>query len=303
MNLERKVAALERELMLLRQMVTSGPGATTQYGASYVRPYQVGFPAKLTSSYDATNGYTWSRRILTATGPIQDEGNPLTGTHAWDAGGRTDLTSGQVVWMEPHAAAQGYIFTISSPTGAAGSAYNRVQEEGSNLTQRTTLNFIGATVTAADDAGNSRTNVTITAGTGIDNAADQVTLGSGYTVTATLASVGFPSLTLPGLGTYLLHATLLGETNVSAFNGAPEAAYLYGQIMINGTTQAGAEVRWCHAQVTGTTVQHSVCVTTRYVTTAADSVSFWAARGNNTPTWTTSQIPSPYATLGYVMLT
>jgi hypothetical protein len=35
-----------------------------------------------------------------------------------------------------------------------------VQEEGGNLTQRATLNFIGSSFTAADDSGNSRTNVT-----------------------------------------------------------------------------------------------------------------------------------------------
>jgi hypothetical protein len=35
----------------------------------------------------------------------------------------------------------------------------RIQEEGSNLPQQNTLNFVGSAFTAADDAGNSRTNV------------------------------------------------------------------------------------------------------------------------------------------------
>lgn len=48
--------------------------------------------------------------------------------------------------------------TISA--SAVGSFYTTVQEEGSNLTQRSTLNFVGSTATAADDAGSSRTNVT-----------------------------------------------------------------------------------------------------------------------------------------------
>lgn len=40
------------------------------------------------------------------------------------------------------------------------SGYDRIQEEGANLAQRNTLNFVGSAFTAADDAGNSRTNVT-----------------------------------------------------------------------------------------------------------------------------------------------
>lgn len=39
--------------------------------------------------------------------------------------------------------------------------YNQVQEEGTNLHKRRTLNFIGSTVTAADDAANDRTNITV----------------------------------------------------------------------------------------------------------------------------------------------
>ena len=45
-------------------------------------------------------------------------------------------------------------------TGSGGGGYATIQEEGSGLTQRTTLNFIGSSFTAADDSGNSRTNVT-----------------------------------------------------------------------------------------------------------------------------------------------
>jgi hypothetical protein len=40
-----------------------------------------------------------------------------------------------------------------------------VQEEGVAVTPRSKINFIGTSVTAADDAGNARTNITITGGT------------------------------------------------------------------------------------------------------------------------------------------
>lgn len=45
-------------------------------------------------------------------------------------------------------------------TGASG--YGTVQEEGTSLTQRATMNFIGGGVTAADNVGNTRTDVTVT---------------------------------------------------------------------------------------------------------------------------------------------
>lgn len=48
----------------------------------------------------------------------------------------------------------------------AGSGYATVRDEGTALTQRTTLNFAGAGVTATDDAANSRTLVTIPGGSG-----------------------------------------------------------------------------------------------------------------------------------------
>lgn len=60
--------------------------------------------------------------------------------------------------------ASGNIVQSSGACGIAGSGYGTIQEEGSNLTARTTMNFVGAGATAADDSGNSRTNVTIPGG-------------------------------------------------------------------------------------------------------------------------------------------
>lgn len=47
-----------------------------------------------------------------------------------------------------------------------GGGYTTVQEEGSDLTSRTKVNFIGSAVTAVDNAGAGSTDVTITDGTG-----------------------------------------------------------------------------------------------------------------------------------------
>ena len=52
--------------------------------------------------------------------------------------------------------------TTISVTGA-GTGYSEIQEEGTPLTGRTKFNFIGGGITAADDAGNTRTNITLDA--------------------------------------------------------------------------------------------------------------------------------------------
>lgn len=45
--------------------------------------------------------------------------------------------------------------------GGEGSGYNLVQEEGSNLTQRTTLNFVGPQITADDNSSKTRITVNV----------------------------------------------------------------------------------------------------------------------------------------------
>lgn len=52
--------------------------------------------------------------------------------------------------------------TISATGGGGGGGgYDTVLEEGSSLTQRSSLNFIGAGITAADNSGSSRTDVSL----------------------------------------------------------------------------------------------------------------------------------------------
>lgn len=50
-----------------------------------------------------------------------------------------------------------------SMDAGTGGGYTTIQEEGSGLTARAILNFVGGGFTAADDAGNSRTNITLDA--------------------------------------------------------------------------------------------------------------------------------------------
>lgn len=59
--------------------------------------------------------------------------------------------------------------SLMGPAGPAGEgAGHTIHDEGVAVTQRTVLNFIGAAVTAADEPGNTRTNVTIDAPTTAD---------------------------------------------------------------------------------------------------------------------------------------
>ena len=63
-----------------------------------------------------------------------------------------------------HVTCDGTSCTCSADTSSGG--YATVQDEGSNLTQRGTVNFIGSGVTCADNSGSNRTDCTITSGGG-----------------------------------------------------------------------------------------------------------------------------------------
>lgn len=56
------------------------------------------------------------------------------------------------------------------PTASGGG--HTIQDEGTPLTQRTNLNFVGSAVTVTDDAGNNATVVTITGGGGTPGGSD-----------------------------------------------------------------------------------------------------------------------------------
>jgi hypothetical protein len=53
-------------------------------------------------------------------------------------------------------------FSCGTDQTSTGGGYATVQEEGAAVTQRSTLNFIGASVTCADNAGSTRTDCTFT---------------------------------------------------------------------------------------------------------------------------------------------
>ena len=82
-------------------------------------------------------------------------------------------------------------------------AYDRVQNEGSNLTQRSTIDFIGAGVTAADDG--TKTTVTIPGPAATTNVGLFAQTANSTTITATttegtLIDGGVGSLSVPANG-------------------------------------------------------------------------------------------------------
>lgn len=103
-------------------------------------------------------------------------------------------------------------YTCADVTNCPTAVYTTVQEEGSSLTQRSTINFVGAGVTAADSSG--KTTVTIPGSTGGGGVVDVLseakaggTLNSAKKEGSSLAASG--TLTLldisPGSAGYLSH--------------------------------------------------------------------------------------------------
>jgi hypothetical protein len=105
-------------------------------------------------------------------------------------------------------------------TGAAG-GYDTIQEEGSSLTQRTILNFIGSSFTASDDGANTRTN--LTAAALLDSIVDQGT--NGWIVKTTNTTSAIREL--------IAASNKISITNTTGVSGNPEFDVVEANININ----------------------------------------------------------------------
>jgi hypothetical protein len=114
------------------------------------------------------------------------------------------------------------VLTISS-TGGGGGGYATVAEEGTDLTARTKLNFVGTSATAADDAVNSRTNVTFDSD--LDALASTAATGM-YAVTGTGSSA---TRTITGTG------NLITVTNGNGVSGNPTITVGSDVVTLTGT--------------------------------------------------------------------
>lgn len=156
--------------------------------------------------------------------------------------------------------------TLNASAGAGG--YAEVQEEGTPLTARTKINFVGGGFTAADDAGNTRTNVTLDAtlnalaayntnGLLTQTAADTFT---GRTITGTTNRLsvtngdgvsGNPTLdisssyvgqaTITTLGT-ITTGTWTGTAIAAANGGTGQTTYTVGDLLAANTTSTLSKI-------------------------------------------------------------
>lgn len=204
--------------------------------------------------------------VIDSTGNLQVSGfaaASLSGNGGKLATTTGTLTSGRCVEID----ANGNFVQASGACGIAGAGYTTIQEEGSNLTARTTLNFVGSSATAADDAGNSRTNVTFdsdlnalasnsTTGlwtiTGSGSGAARTITGTSGTISVTNGDgvSGNPTLTIDAAYVGQTSITTLGTittgtwngTTIAVARGGTGATTLTGILKGNGTSAFTAAV-------------------------------------------------------------
>jgi len=190
-------------------------------------------------------------------------------------------------------------FSITSGTLTVNGSITRIQEEGSNLVQRNTLNFVGSSYTAADDAGNSRTNVTS------DSDLDAL---------ASNTSNGLWARTATGTGsarTLQQPAAGLTITNPAGTAGDPTFAFANDLAALEGLSSTGIAVRsatdtWVQRQVTqpseGITVTNPAGIAGNITLALANDLAgveglstTGLATRTATDTWTTRTITQPSA--------
>ena len=121
-------------------------------------------------------------------------------------------------------------FSCQADSGSSG-VYTTIQEEGVDLTARAKLNFIGAIVTCADDAGNSRTNCTVTSsadGVGYDEVLEE---GSGLTKRAKINFIGSSITCVDNGGSTRTDCTLTDSTGYTTV--ADEGTNLTARATVN----------------------------------------------------------------------
>lgn len=195
-------------------------------------------------------------------------------------------SNSEAIWTAPPAGSNQILYYTGSAWASLGVGSNlaivgsdltatfggiTVQEEGSNLTSRSVINFVGAGITATDDAGNSRTNITLdadlsaiaslagTSGLLRKTAADTWSLdtntyitgnqtitlsgdvtGSGTTaITATLANSGVTAGTYNNSATQVTPFTVNAKGLVTATGAAVTITPAFSSITSKPTTLSG----------------------------------------------------------------
>jgi hypothetical protein len=199
---------------------------------------------------------------------MPDEFNPLD----WQtgAGGGTPLNEANLDRMEAGIESADDRLDALEPRvdtlEASGGGGHVIQDEGSALTQRAALNFLGSGVTATDDSANNRTNVTIPGGASSGDPDGFITLDTGSTATAgTALNAAIAALPSTGgtiivpAGTWTLDTGIIINKNGVIIQGAGMLAsslvFAPGTVataIANAdTTQRFVTIRDLHIDTTG----------------------------------------------------
>jgi len=161
--------------------ITYPPLQVQDEGSALTQRYALNFTGSSVSCVDDTNRTTCTISGGGATAPFGLDDGGVTGTLPIANGG-TNSTSTPTAGGVAYGTGTAYAFNTAGSagdclkSGGAGaptwgscsgiSAYGTVQDEGTPLTQRTTLNFIGTAISCVDNAGSTRTDCTVTASGG-----------------------------------------------------------------------------------------------------------------------------------------
>lgn len=204
--------------------------------------------------------------------------------------------------------------TLNATAGAGG--YATIQEEGSGLTARSTLNFQGTGLTASDDAGNARTNVALATflntlatqgnvdltGTQVTGALPATKGGTGQSTTAVgdllvgAATNTFNKLTIGANGTLLKSngtTASWGTISTTDLSDNSNVAKLNGTHTISGTYTFSNNVT-----INGTPSANTDAATVGYVLTAIAGLRKSSVRGATTAALTATAQTATTITLG-----
>jgi len=174
---------------------------------------------------------TTTQRNAISTAGVNDGGwlyNTTTGKHTFRQGS---------AWVE-------------LTTGGGSGGYNTIQEEGTDLATESKLNFVGSTATAADDAGNSRTNVTF------DSDVDAVASNSTNGMYARTGAGTLAARTITGTTNRVVVTNGDGVAGDPTLDIGTDVATLTGsQTLTNKTIALGSNT------VSGTTAQFNTALT------------------------------------------
>lgn len=114
----QQLADLLRRVSELERKQTSGTGISTLHGTVSSRTMQPGLPAELTSSWNASTGYSAKQLTLEGVGLVNPTVQP-TFDYVVTPDGNTSLASGAKGWLEADPQTGGWLF-IRSPSTSSG---------------------------------------------------------------------------------------------------------------------------------------------------------------------------------------